>query len=179
MYEKTKREVGDMTFPKILRPDICAKSVYDINYAELRSRGITGLIFDIDGTLVPHGMPPESETAALFEKLGREGFSAVLLTDNDLKRAKTFALSVGVPYICDAEKPKKRGFIEAMRMLGTESDKTAVVGDRLLSDIYGANRCGIFSVFVEYRKNAGETGVGKRRMFEKMYIKLCRRIGVL
>ncbi len=168
-----------MNFLKKLCPAVYAKSVYEVDYAKLRSRGISGLIFDIDGTLVPHGMPPEPETEALFEMLRRENFDIVLLTDNDRNRAEAFASAVGVKFVCDAEKPKENGYLEALKIIGREKDETAVVGDRLFKDIAGANGCGITSVFVGYRKKDGERRIGKSRMLEKLLIRLFVSTGML
>ena len=34
-------------------PDIYVKSIYDINYDNLKERGIKCILFDLDNTLVP------------------------------------------------------------------------------------------------------------------------------
>lgn len=47
-------------------------SAYDIPYEEFYGRGIRGVIFDIDNTLVPHGAPADTRAVALFERL-RDG----------------------------------------------------------------------------------------------------------
>ena len=48
-------------------------SAYDIPYEEFYGRGIRGVIFDIDNTLVPHGAPADTRAVALFERLDGDG----------------------------------------------------------------------------------------------------------
>ena len=92
---------------------------------------------------------------------------------------EAFASAVGVKFVCDAEKPKENGYLEALKIIGREKDETAVVGDRLFKDIAGANGCGITSVFVGYRKKDGERRIGKSRMLEKLLIRLFVSTGML
>ena len=44
---------------KIFYPDEDAASAYDIPYEDLYKRGIRGVVFDIDNTLVPHDAPAD------------------------------------------------------------------------------------------------------------------------
>ena len=37
----------------IFRPDIYKRSIYDINYEDLKRRGIKCILFDLDNTLAP------------------------------------------------------------------------------------------------------------------------------
>ena len=41
-------------------PGRCAASAYGLPYGDFYSRGIRGVIFDIDNTLVPHGAPADA-----------------------------------------------------------------------------------------------------------------------
>ena len=62
-------------------PDEEAESAYGIDYEVLYKRGFRGIIFDIDNTLVPHGLPADERAVALFKRLKKIGykvFSVVL-----------------------------------------------------------------------------------------------------
>ena len=50
-------------------PDEYVDSSYGIDYEALWARGIRGLLFDIDNTLVPHGKPETKDAVALFARL--------------------------------------------------------------------------------------------------------------
>ena len=49
-------------------PDKWVDSAYEIDYEELYRRGIRGLLFDIDNTLVPHGADADERAK---EQIGR------------------------------------------------------------------------------------------------------------
>lgn len=55
-------------------PDEYVDSTYGIDFEKLRKRGIRGLLFDIDNTLVPHGKPATKESVELFQRLHELGF---------------------------------------------------------------------------------------------------------
>ena len=54
-------------------PDEYVDSSYGIDYQALYDRGIRGLLFDIDNTLVPHGKPETQRAVELFRRLEEMG----------------------------------------------------------------------------------------------------------
>ena len=75
-------------------PDERQKSIYEVDFDSLYRKGIRGLIFDIDNTLVPHGAPATEGIERLFNELKRMGFKTCLLSNNKLERMKIFVLSI-------------------------------------------------------------------------------------
>ena len=63
-----------MAFLERFYPGDYVDSTYDIDYEVLYSQGFRGIIFDIDNTLVEHGMPATGRAVELFERLRRTGF---------------------------------------------------------------------------------------------------------
>ena len=45
------------------------KNVYELSPELLLARGVRGVIFDIDNTLVPHGAPADAAITAYFASL--------------------------------------------------------------------------------------------------------------
>ena len=121
-------------------------SAYHIDYDRLKERGIRGLIYDVDNTLVPHGAMPDKRARALFSHLHELGIPAVFVSNNREERVKPFAEAVGAGYVHKAGKPGKKGYLKAMEMMGTDASSTLFVGDQIFTDIWGANRAGIYSV---------------------------------
>lgn len=124
-------------------------STYQIPYEELYGKGIRGVIFDVDNTLVPHGLPADERALALFERLKRTGMDTCLLSNNKEPRVASFAAEVGSKYIYKAGKPSVRNYIKAMELMHTDQSSTLFVGDQLFTDVYGANRAGIYSILVK------------------------------
>ena len=53
-------------------PDLRKNSIYEIDFDGLYKKGIRGLIFDIDNTLVPHGADADERIEKLFGELKKK-----------------------------------------------------------------------------------------------------------
>ena len=162
-------------------PDEWLDSAYVIDYEKLYKEGYRGLIFDIDNTLVPHGAPADERAIALFKRLREIGFSCCLLSNNKEPRVKMFNEKIGVSYIFKAGKPGKNGYEQAMRKIGTNKKTTVFIGDQLFTDVWGARRCGIYSILVQPIAKHEEIQIVLKRYLEKIvlasYKRTCRRQG--
>ncbi|MCI8511010.1 MAG: YqeG family HAD IIIA-type phosphatase [Lachnospiraceae bacterium] len=134
---------------KCFYPGAYLDSAYELPYERLYEKGYRGIIFDVDNTLVPHGAPADQKALELFERLRGIGFSTCILSNNKEPRVKPFADSVKSPYLYKGGKPKRRGYVKAMERMGTSREQTLFVGDQLFTDVWGANRSGIFSVLTK------------------------------
>lgn len=130
-------------------PDVYLNSAYEIDFEALYQKGFRGVIFDIDNTLVPHGAPADERSIALFERLRQIGFESVLLSNNKEPRVKMFNDKVHSRYLYKAGKPARKGYFEAMKLMGTSPDTTLFVGDQLFTDVWGAKRAGILTYLVK------------------------------
>ena len=74
-------------------------STYEIDFERRYAEGKRGIIFDIDNTLVPHGLPADQRALELFERLKSIGYQTVLLSNNKEPRVKSFAEQVDSLYI--------------------------------------------------------------------------------
>ena len=59
-----------------------------------------------------------------------------------------FNEKIGVSYIFKAGKPGKKGYLQAMKKIGTDKKTTVFVGDQLFTDVWGAKRVGIRNILV-------------------------------
>lgn len=157
---------------KMFYPFEYVESVFAIDYRKLYERGYRGLIFDIDNTLVPHGDDSTAEVDELFLMLHRLGFQTLLLSNNDRERIERFLKNIDSLYICDAQKPRKEKYLEAVRMMGLKKKETVFIGDQVFTDILGANRSGIDSILVKFIGHDVETKIGIRRNVEKVILRL-------
>ena len=134
---------------KSFYPKKMVESAYEIPYETLYNDGIRGVIFDVDNTLVPHGAPADERALSLFVKFHQMGMKTCLLSNNREARVASFAAQVDSPYIYKGGKPSVRGYNKAMEKMGTDKSTTVFVGDQLFTDVYGANRAGIYSFLVK------------------------------
>lgn len=130
-------------------PDRYMDSTYSVDFEELYKKGIRGLIFDIDNTLVGHGLPADKRAIKFFEKLRKIGFKTCLISNNKEPRVKPFARAVSSKHISKANKPSRKNYLKAMEIMGTNVTNTCFIGDQIFTDVYGANRCNIMSILVK------------------------------
>ena len=151
-------------------PNLYVDSTYEIDFEKLYSEGIRGLIFDIDNTLVEHGLPATDRARELFERLRSIGFKTCLISNNKEPRVKPFAMEVKSDYVFRANKPSKKNYLKAMDIMNTDKDNTCFVGDQLFTDVYGANRCHIMSILVKPIHPKEEIQIVLKRKLEKIVL---------
>lgn len=159
-------------------PGEWVESVYQIPWDSWYEKGIRGVIFDVDNTLVPHGEPADDRIIDLMDKLHQTGIKTCLVSNNKKDRVAGFAAAVGSPYIYKAAKPAVKSYIKAMEIMGTTRDTTVFAGDQVFTDVYGANRAGIYSILVKPINPREEIQIVLKRYLEAVvlhfYKKKCR-----
>ncbi len=151
-------------------PSQRAESTYEIPFEKWYKKGKRGVIFDVDNTLVPHDAPADGRARELFASLRALGFQACLVSNNKEPRVKKFAEAVGAFYVYKAGKPALRGYLEAMKKMGTDEESTLCVGDQIFTDIWGANRAGIYSILVRPINPKEEIQIVIKRVPEKLVL---------
>lgn len=146
------------------------ESTYKIDFETLYKNGYRGIIFDIDNTLVPHGAPADERAIALFHELHAIGFQTLMLSNNKEPRVKMFCDAVEAPYIYKAGKPNPRNYIEAMQRMHTDKKTTLFIGDQIFTDVWGANRAGIYSILVKPIHPKEEIQIVLKRYLEKIVL---------
>jgi len=155
---------------KAFYPSEYVESAYGIPYEALYEKGYRGIIFDVDNTLVPHGAPADRQAIALFERLKKIGFSTCILSNNKEPRVSPFANRVGSPYIFKGGKPSVKGYGRAMEVMGTKKENTLFIGDQLFTDVWGANRSGIYSILVKPINPKEEIQIVLKRYLEAVVL---------
>lgn len=152
-------------------PDEYLGSAYDIDYKGFFERGVRGVIFDIDNTLVTHGDPADERAVALISSLHELGMQVVVLSNNKEKRVRTFAEDVKYcGYIFKGNKPLKSGYVKAVSMMGLGLDEVIYVGDQIFTDVWGAKRVGIYSILTRPIDSREEIQIVIKRYFERIVL---------
>lgn len=156
-------------------PDYAVDSSYVIPYEELYEKGVRGIIYDIDNTLVPHGKPADKRCIALMKRLKEIGFQVICISNNKRPRVETFANKLGIPFIENANKPSSKSYIRAMMIIGTSLQATIFIGDQLFTDIYGAKRVGITTYLVKPIHKKEEIQIIFKRYLERVVLHFYRK----
>ena len=137
--------------PSMLTPKLEVPSIADINPESLVQRGIKGLILDADNTIRHyHGAAVDERVLDACYRLTTRIKSCVLSNSTPEGRAQLRSfLGLHLHVVeTDVRKPFPEAFNKAMDYLGTTPVSTAMIGDRLLTDIAGANNLGIYRIKV-------------------------------
>lgn len=130
-------------------PDIYQKSIYAIDYKKLKSSGIKCILFDLDNTLVPyHTNKPTKKVKDLIENLKDMGFRIILFSNATRKRLKPFKEILEVDCSACSFKPFVYKFKKIFRIYKLAQNEIALIGDQLLTDVYGGNKVGITTILV-------------------------------
>ena len=117
----------------------------------LRQQGITLLLSDLDFTLAAKKTRrPDQSLRDWIAALRNAGIGFMIVSNNRSgSRVTEFCADLGVPYQGRAGKPSPRGLEAAMARAGADRVCTAMLGDKLLTDMLAANRAGVLPLMVE------------------------------
>lgn len=134
-----------------LVPDMLFGHFSQITPEELRQRGITLLLSDLDYTLAAKSTRrPDEQVKLWIGALQAAGIEFMIVSNNRSgKRVHEFCAQLGVPYQGRAGKPSPRGLYAAMERAGRTPSSTAMLGDKLLTDVLAAKRAGVLALMVE------------------------------
>lgn len=145
--------------PKWLRhltPSYYVESVTDIDFAELRNRGVRAAAFDVDSTLVPFDeieLSSESEKYLLAAKKAGHIDEFYIATNRRTNNIEELATSIGAQVIhalsCRDSKPWGSFFERLLDKIDRPAHECAMVGDKVFTDILGGNRAGMQTILVE------------------------------
>lgn len=134
---------------EMLVPKLRVNTVFDIDLEKLYQQGYRGIITDLDNTLVGAKAPLATpELVEWFKKVKEIGFQLIIVSNNQLERVSKFATPLDIEFVHQARKPTNAPFRKAMTMMDLPADQTVVVGDQMLTDVYGGNRLGLFTILV-------------------------------
>ena len=130
-------------------PDIYQKSIYLVDYSKLMSSGITTLLFDLDNTILnPIMREIPLKTKNLFISLKQKGFKIIIFSNSPRRKVNKCKEYLGVDGVYFALKPLSKSFKKVMENYELSASQIAIIGDQLLTDVFGGNRMGIKTILV-------------------------------
>lgn len=157
---------------KKLLPDITVKNVHILDEKFYKKHNIKAVIFDIDNTLVAHTEPtPPDDVLEYFALLNEWGIKYSIVSNNTVERVESFCKDLGVPYYGKALKPRKKYLKKVIEQMKVSKKETALIGDQLFTDMWGANRMKLLSVLVTAVGEDETSFVSFKRKFERKILK--------
>ena len=135
----------------LLQPNlVLGGTIFDLTAQILEQYDISGLILDVDETLVPFQQKDTSLELQQWIAEIRQVTPIWLVSNNiSYSRIGNIANSVDLPFISAAKKPSRRKLQQAATEMDLPVEKVAMVGDRLFTDVLAGNRLGMFTILVE------------------------------
>jgi uncharacterized protein len=125
------------------------KSVFDITPESLTEKGVKGIITDLDNTLVEWDRPYATpQLITWFDNMRKNEILVTIVSNNNENRVRAFSDPLGIPFIFQARKPMGRAFRKAIAQMGIKREEAVVIGDQLLTDVFGGNRNGFHTILV-------------------------------
>ncbi len=164
---------------RVITPDLRIESVLDLGVEDLRRLGLDALLLDIDCTLKNYlADQPGSEILAWLEGLQAAGIRLCLISNGRSRRLNGLGEALRLPLICQACKPLPFGCRRAIRQLGLDPRRTAMVGDQIFADVMAGRLAGLTTILVRPIHPEEEQWFTRmKRPFERMLLRRMDRTG--
>ena len=140
--------MGD--FMSKLIPTWYSQSIYNIDFARLKTQNIKYILSDLDNTLVGYDVPtPTDNVIKLVKELKKNDLELIVVSNNNFNRLSKFCNPCSLRFLSDAMKPFKKKLKQYLKNNNININECAFVGDQLLTDMWCANKVGCISILVE------------------------------
>ena len=141
--------VGNGAF-MILFPDLYYKNVQSIPIEDLIQNHVKGIAIDVDNTLIDYTKVLSREVIAWINQVKERGIQICILSNsNKTDKVSKVANTLNIDYYMFAQKPFKKGFKKILKKFQLPAENIGVIGDQVFTDVLGANRMNMISIYVE------------------------------
>ena len=153
---------------KYFYPNEYKKTIFDINFSDLKKIGIEHVLIELDNTLISYEENfPTKKIKNLIKNIKDLNLQVLIISNNRESRVKSFSGAIGCDYVYKAKKPLRSGFKRALKKLGNPNPETVcLIGDQFMTDVFGGKKMNFYVIVVDAIK----------RKTEKWYTKINRRL---
>lgn len=136
-------------------PFDCVENIYKIDYNKLYSQGFKIILFDLDNTIQRNIDNLPSDLALKQINIIKEvGFKVFILSNNSVERISDTLKYLNIEGYGKSKKPLKKGFNKVLKDLIckgliTKPEEVLMIGDQVLTDVWGANKVNIKPILVK------------------------------
>ena len=125
------------------------KSIFDIDYHNLKKKKIKLIVFDLDNTILEVDKElPSEQVKTLIKKLQKD-FIIVIASNNVKERVRKVSEYLGCDNLYSIRKPTKKikKFIDKRYHITTTN--AAIIGDQIVTDILMGNRLSMYTILID------------------------------
>ena len=135
--------------PFSLLPKLITDELTDLSVQCLKERRIRLLMMDFDNTIVPYTTDiPTDKMASWLRNMNASEIQLCVVSNSKNNRVKIFCEKYGIDCITHAKKPFTKGINECLTKYGIPAAESALVGDQIFTDTFGANNAGVMPILV-------------------------------
>ena len=156
-----------------IKPDYILDSIYDIDKNELKNKGIKGIFFDLDSTVMQSKAGKFTKRTLDFLEDLQKDFKVAIVSNNHKKGyIDKIQKDSPVKIYGNARKPDVKILKIACYELGLEIKEVVMVGDRPLTDILAGKKAGMKTILVDsISKDTENVLVRMVRFLERLTIR--------
>jgi len=134
---------------RLFGPHVRTGSVCDLTADRLVEMNVDAVLVDVDCTLKAYRDDDVSiEVAAWLVALRDAGIKVCIVSNGHGCRIEKLAKVLELPHVAMALKPLPFGLRRAMKLIGADPRRTAMVGDQLFADVLAGRLAGLRTVMV-------------------------------
>ena len=123
--------------------------ITSIEHKDISIRGLNSLLIDVDGTLLAkNSCVIDQNVYSWIQKLKKMNKIYLISNNPSLFRIQSVATELDLPFIHKALKPRTFSLRKALKEMDSDVNETAIIGDRIFTDILAGNRLGIYTILV-------------------------------
>ena len=160
-------------------PDMYVQSIYTINYKKLKKNGIKCLLFDLNNTLASYEVTyPDDKLREFIYNLEKD-FKVIIVSNSNKDRIRPFKEKLNIDASFSSKKPFNKKLKKIMEIYNYNDTDIAIIGDQLITDIYGGNKMNFTTILVNRISEYEPFRDRVLRHFEKKIIKKFNKKGLL
>ena len=165
-----------------LTPDEIRPSLPAVDLDELAARGIEGVLLDLDNTVCPWHEDEPGPGCEEWIQRAKERFRLCLVSNSIRpRRLNRVAARLGIPAVgrfLIGRKPTAGAYLAALDEISVPRERAAMIGDQIMTDILGANRLGLHTIWVLPMQGREFFGTKPARVVEALLMRRFRRMGL-
>lgn len=167
-----------------LIPTWYSKSIYNIDFAKLKSLNVNYILSDLDNTIVGFDVKTPNEKAIkLINEIKNNDLELIVISNNNLKRLNKFCSPYSLRFLSKAGKPRSKKLIKYLSNNKININECAFIGDQLLTDMWCANKAGCTSILVDplQKRESLKTFFNRRidKILRKRYHKQGKLVSIM
>ena len=106
------------------------------------------------------------------------GFKVIIFSNSNKKRLTPFKEILQVDCSASSRKPREKKFKKVLEEYKFEQSEVSIIGDQVMTDVFGGNRMGIFSILTNPISNKEPIWTKINRLRENRVIKKLEKKGI-